>query len=75
MVDKEVADVIADLERFVDVNMKAMGGDYDYRTGILMMSGGIMKRAERDGSDYFRGISAGLMIAHLIIEYCEKKVN
>lgn len=70
--DTIVSESLADMYKFIDINMKRMGDIEDSKLAIVMMAAGFKGDIE---DDYLRGVSVGLMLASLVIEYCEKKVN
>ena len=73
MVDKKIIEsMTSDLYKFVDINMKRFGDVDDSRLAIAMMADGFKDSLD---DEYLRGIAVGLMLANVIIEYCERKVN
>ena len=73
MVDPKVSQSLADMKEFVSINMEKIGVVEDAPLSIVRMASGFKDQIE--GDDYLSGISVGLLLAYLIIEYCEKKVN
>jgi len=73
MVNKKVIEsMTADMYKFVDINMKRFGDVDDSQLAIAMMASGFKNDLD---DEYLRGIAVGLMLANVIIEYCERKVN
>ena len=76
MVDKKVdlPGALADLQQFVDINMPKIGTDIP-KIAVMEMAVGMKEHATDDEDDYVKGVMVGLWLAHLVIEYCERKVN
>ena len=77
MVDKKEVDLpeaLADLQRFVDINMPKL--DDVPKIAVMQMAVGMKEQAEDDeDDDYVKGVMVGLWLSHLVMVYCERKVN
>ena len=75
MVDKtiDLQDALKDFRKFVDISMPGLSDTP--RLAVMQMAASLKNQSTDDNEDYIKGVTVGLYLAHLVIEWCEKKVN
>lgn len=75
MVDKtiELQDALKDFRKFVDMSMPGLSELP--QIAVMQMAISLKNQLDDDNEEYIKGVTVGLWLSHLIIEYCERKVN
>ncbi len=75
MVDKtiDLQDALKDFRKFVDMSMPTLSDTPG--VAVMQMAIALKNQSNDDNEDYVKGVTVGLWLAHLVIEWCEKRVN
>ena len=68
-----VDQTIEDFRKFVDMSMPGLSDTP--QLAVIQMAASLKNQSTDDNEDYIKGVTVGLYLAHLVIEWCEKKVN